>query len=179
MGIRGVRTNKISQDMVEPPLIVGIEDIISDAKAKGFIRDNTTDIIAIVQNADIQVVYEEMSPAQSGYLKLINNKWVIGVNKNHHINRQRFTIAHEFAHYYLHRNATASFEDLTFFRNENTSAIEYAANDFAGKLLMPEEDVRNLISAGYTNLAKLAATFNVSIDAMRYRVINLGYKIQK
>ena len=62
-------------------------------------------------------------------------------------NRLRFTLAHEFAHWYLHRPLTAarSFRSLrelwTFLHCEN-GAREWEANEFAGQLLVPADSLR-------------------------------------
>jgi Zn-dependent peptidase ImmA (M78 family) len=75
---------------------------------------------------------------------------VIGVNNNHHRNRQRFTIAHEIAHYRLHHVGKV-FNDATpvFFRDTTSAAgqspQEIVANAFAAELLMPENKLRELL----------------------------------
>lgn len=38
-------------------------------------------------------------------------KWEIIVNQNHKPVRQRFTIAHELAHFFLHKDSKSSFHD--------------------------------------------------------------------
>lgn len=179
MGIRGSRPNPSRQIVSEPELIVDVAGVIAAAKEKGFIANCTTDIESIVKDHNIDIVLaDDMSSAQSGSLSYNNGKWIMRINQKHHPKRRRFTMAHEFAHYYLHKEATTSFEDTTFFRNEKMNSIEYAANDFASKLLMPEEDVKNCIASGISNLSVLASRFDVSIDAMRNRITNLGYKLQ-
>ena len=69
------------------------------------------------------------------------------------------------------------FEDEVFYRIENLSSIEYAANEFAARMLIPEERLENKIEEGMTNLAELSDYFEVSQDAMRYRVLSLNYRV--
>jgi Zn-dependent peptidase ImmA (M78 family) len=178
MGVRGSRPNPSRPVVSEPELIVDVVGVIASARQKGYIANCNTKIEEIVKDHNIDIVMEDMNSAQSGSLSYNNGKWVMRINQKHHPKRRRFTMAHEFAHYYLHREATPYFEDTTFFRNDNTSSIEFAANDFASKLLMPEEDVKKCISEGTSNLSDLANKFEVSIDAMRNRITNLGYKLQ-
>ena len=54
--------------------------------------------------------------------------------------------------------------------------IEYAANDFAAKLLMPEDRVRRLVREGVASVETLAESFGVSVAAMLYRVKQLGFR---
>jgi Zn-dependent peptidase ImmA (M78 family) len=79
---------------------------------------------------------------------------VIGVNPAHHLNRQRFTIAHELGHYFLHEGLEEHV-DQNFrveWRNADTSrAVNWQkiqANRFAAELLMPtsflEDDLNEL-----------------------------------
>lgn len=178
MGVRGSRPNPSRQVVSEPELIVDVAGVIAAAREKGYIANCTTNIEAIVKDHNIDIILEDMNSAQSGTLSYNNGKWTMRINQKHHPKRRRFTMAHEFAHYYLHREATPYFEDTTFFRNDNTSSIEFAANDFASKLLMPENDVKTCIADGTSNLSELANRFDVSIDAMRNRIMNLGYKLQ-
>ena len=51
-----------------------------------------------------RVEYTPFDDELSGMAFVRDGKPVIGVNSNHHPNRQRFTIAHELAHVVLHRS---------------------------------------------------------------------------
>ena len=79
----------------------------------------------------------------------------------------------------LHRNKLQSFTDEVFFRKENKNDNEYKANEFASKLLMPEDSVRKAIAEGVRNLGVLAERFEVSSPAMKLRVQELGYKLKQ
>ena len=106
-------------------------------------------------------------------------KSLIGVNKLHHRNRNRYTLAHELGHYILHKDKNVDLVDTTFFRNNETDSIEYMANEFAAKLLMPEDKVRDFVdNQGIKNIGELAEKFVVSASAMKYRIISLGYKLK-
>ena len=145
------------------------------------IRRNLNRIKAIrkiCKDYKIDIKREGMNPEISGKLEQNNNKWCITINSKHSVNRQRYTLAHEFAHYCLHRNAKSSFEDTAFFRKEeNKTAMEYEANQFAAELLMPERDIKDAISNDIVSLKDLANLFGVSLIAMRTRLTALGYKL--
>lgn len=119
-----------------------------------------------------------MDSSISGYLKMVDGQWVIGVNRLHNPKRQRFTIAHELGHYYMHKEKNVDFEDTTFFRNTDNFFIEYSANEFAANLLMPESSIREAIQSGIKNIKELSTKFDVSIAAIKYRVVSLGYKLK-
>jgi Zn-dependent peptidase ImmA (M78 family) len=174
----GVKGRRIITGIEEPTLLGDIDSIINDARTRGFISDYLVNIEAIIKSFDIAILKEDLPSTISGYLKKFGDKWTIGINKNHHIRRQRFTLAHEFAHFCLHRSDNGFFEDTIFFRDENLTSIEYAANTFAANLLMPEEAVRNLIRSGIVTIKDLSEKFNISTLAMKNRVISLGYKIK-
>ena len=178
MGLRGER-QVVTKRYKEPDLLANVDSIIKSAQEKGYYSGNSLDIERVIGDiSDIDVRYEQMDPNQSGSFKYANNKWIIGVNKNHHPNRQKFTLAHELAHYVLHKEKNVEFVDTIFFRNNETDSTEYMANEFAAKLLMPEDKVRTLINQGIKNIGILAQEFGVSASAMKYRVISLGYKMR-
>lgn len=87
--------------------------------------------------------------------------------------RDRFTIAHELGHYFLHylypkRTAAASFG-----RGER-NIVETQANVFASSLLMPAEQFRAAWSKHSGNLRALAKIFDVSPAAVEVRAEVLG-----
>lgn len=99
--------------------------------------------------------------------------------------RNRFTIAHELGHFVLHKNIPLIIEksnkEGTLYR-DNTSSTgevkrEREANAFAASLLMPKFLIEKEISdlPEKKDVVKhLANKFNVSSDAMTFRLINLG-----
>lgn len=186
MGNRGHRNITISSTYSEPTLMKDIDDLLKKAKENGCYDGEKLDINKIIRYVNttnpkepISLEYVQMEPATSGSLLYENGAWVIRVNKNHNTRRQRFTIAHEIGHYIMHRNKLQSFTDEIFFRAGNKGDIENRANDFASKLLMPEEDVRNAIAEGIRNIGLLAERFEVSSQAMKIRIQDLGYKLKQ
>lgn len=135
---------------------------------------------AVAEYLGLEVVEEPMDDDLSGYLERRGGTWVVGVNAFHHINRKRFTIAHEIAHFMLHSSRQASFHDRTFSRRaSDPSPMEREADRFAAELIMPAHMVRGLIASGITSLSVLAERFRVSALAMKYRVQNLGYRVNQ
>jgi Zn-dependent peptidase ImmA (M78 family) len=134
----------------------------------------------VAEYLGLEVVEEPMDDDMSGFLEIRSGRWVVGVNAFHHVNRKRFTIAHEIAHFLLHSDGQAVFRDRTFARRaSDPSQMEREADQFAAELLMPADDVRQHIASGVTSLSALASQFGVSALAMKYRVQKLGYQVNQ
>ena len=53
------------------------------------------------------------------------------------------------------------------------------ADLFSARLLMPESEINALLKTGVKTVKEMAAKFDVSLDAMKYRLEQLGYSIKK
>lgn len=127
-------------------------------------------------------------PSHNGAARIFINP-----SENSNINRRRFTIAHELGHFFLHKDSTPDgFTDTTRTMSRTTSywdRVESEANDFAARLLMPENFIlsegnkvienfkrvynQDRIPKDYF-ISDMAQNFNVSVQAMTYRLKNLG-----
>lgn len=175
---------KPQAEKIEPPraLFGGVQhlsviQIIELAKRSG-IETCPLDVYALTAALGIKLLCIPMKGDVSGSLNLSENKkdWMMTINALHHPNRQRFTIAHELAHFALHRSQQVEFVDQNFFRNGNSNSMEAEANRFAGELLMPEELFRKYVGVFDGDLEALAQHFKVSTLAIRVRAKNLGMK---
>jgi Zn-dependent peptidase ImmA (M78 family) len=127
----------------------------------------------------------------SGILHITNGIANIGYNPTESRVRQRFTIAHELGHLTLHQEKGQVFVDnekyyqFIIFRKTELSdddmEIEQEANRFAAALLMPMTLILEELK-GYSGfdlsdnsmIYELAKKFEVSTQAMSYRIINLN-----
>lgn len=138
----------------------------------------------------VEVNEMELDNNVSGFLVLDNdNNAHIGCNAKHGYERKRFTIAHELSHYLLHAK-----KDLPLFIDKNQKPVERImfrdassstgefirereANALAAAFLMPkklvEEEIKKYSTANEDAVFKLAEKFNVSVQAMNIRLINL------
>jgi Zn-dependent peptidase ImmA (M78 family) len=133
----------------------------------------------IAANPDLDLKYADLG-VNDAYIKpLGGDRFEIGVNSRHHANRQRFSMAHEYAHYLLHRGRIASMSEgeQILHRNGDRNSVEYQANQFAAELLMPEAMVRHVFRVSGGNLSGMASRLRVSKDALRYRLEALGYSV--
>ncbi|EPL7761403.1 ImmA/IrrE family metallo-endopeptidase [Acinetobacter baumannii] len=148
------------------------------------------DIESIIINEGIRI-REDASLGEGiiGKITFDGDIAVISINplENTYRSRRRFTLAHEFGHYVLHsKDDKREFIDAseTMFRT-GTNDFETEANHFAASILMPKDLLVSealLIVEDFkqTNdftldefIRRLALKFNVSIQSMRYRLINL------
>ena len=97
--------------------------------------------------------------------------YAILVNRAHPKTRRRFTIAHEVAHFLLHRELIGDgITDDALYRSEIGSSIEAQANRFAASVLMPWPLVREAVQSGVDTVPELAKRFAVSNSAMSIRL---------
>lgn len=172
-----------------------IRNLVRQLLISNNIKAAPVNIEKIAENLKIQIVEQKIDDEVAGFLlKDFDSKnALIGVNTHHHWKRQRFTIAHELGHYFLHDYEGVHFDSKTtglrmYLRNEKsttgTDLEEREANLFAAELLMPEnllkEDLADieavyLIDDNDETIRNLADRYGVSVRALTYRLANLGY----
>ena len=124
----------------------------------------------------------------SGILVRDGKDVILGVNASHHLNRRRFTIAHEIGHFLLHEgdrvfvdrsNYKVSLRDALSSSGSNVEEIE--ANMFASLLLIPERFLMDDLEGKEIDIADdradhevraLARKYKVSPQAMAFRLLN-------
>jgi hypothetical protein len=96
----------------------------------------------------------------------------IGVNASEGYVRKRFTVAHEIAHFLLHRDKiTTELRDDAFYRSSVLSSREEVeANKLAANILMPYPLIHDLQKQGIRDIDELARRFEVSTIAMKIRL---------
>ncbi len=95
----------------------------------------------------------------------------IWTNSGHALTRRRFTIAHEIAHFVLHRHLIGDgIQDDALYRSELSNTLEWQANHFAAEILMPWHLIDRAMNEGVTSIAGLAEKFKVSESAMHVRL---------
>lgn len=104
-------------------------------------------------------------PSESGY--------AIYVNADHPETRRRFTLAHEVAHFVLHRDMIGDgITDDAMYRSGLSKIEEYQANDLAAEILMPKDKLIEELKSE-KEPSKLADKFEVSLSSMNIRLRNL------
>ena len=137
----------------------------------------------IAESLGARVRFSPHEGELAGMLMRGNGQTVIGVNSLHHVNRQRFTIAHEIGHLLLHKGEVHIDRSFRVHRRDAVSSMaidpeEIEANRFAAELLMPFDmianDLAELIDVeDEDEIKRLADKYQVSVQAMTHRVTNL------
>jgi Zn-dependent peptidase ImmA (M78 family) len=97
--------------------------------------------------------------------------FAIYVNRKHASVRRRFTIAHEIAHFVLHRSLIGDgVQDDALYRSKLSSAVETEANRYAADLLMPWNLINQEVANGRNTVDELAVAFDVSKSSMSIRL---------
>lgn len=135
------------------------------------------DVMLIAEHLGIKVLEKPLPDNVSGALSRDNlqggkSGYLIIINLNHHLNRKRFTLAHEIAHYALHRDLLENgiVIDDKLYRSDLSDKYEAQANKMAANILMPGHLIRELMNRGIRGTEELAHEFGVSAEAMRIRL---------
>lgn len=93
----------------------------------------------------------------------------IAFNNTVSLNRQKFSFAHELGHLYMghvHDGGSVDFD--------SSNATEREANEFAAELLIPRAELNKLLKNGRTTMKDLVNFFEVSEEALWWRVNSTG-----
>ncbi|MCL7999647.1 ImmA/IrrE family metallo-endopeptidase [Brucella sp. 21LCYQ03] len=165
-----------------PPSVLSTpEQVISYYSRLGLPVDNSIDIEEIIRrNSEITLVYLDLGINDAYIKKTSSDTFEIAINSKHHKNRQKFSMAHEYAHYLLHREKIASMPvgEQILHRNQDKNSVEYQANKFASELLMPSNLVRKALIKNNGSIKGAADHLGVSQEAFLYRAEALGYKVK-
>jgi hypothetical protein len=119
-----------------------------------------------------QIMRDPMRGGTSGFS--------IMINADDPRTRQRFTLAHEIAHFVLHRDLIESgIVDDTMYRSDLDSVYETQANQLAADILMPIRLIKKYREQHpASDWKELAKVFEVSEQAMKIRLSGMKYKPQ-
>lgn len=159
---------------------------------KQIIRDNNLlnkSLNQIARENGIKVIFADLSLVSdkniSWAIWKIDWEYRIYISSKDNINRQRFTFAHEFWHFFLwHLDDKDNyiledkwdylFRSIYDWMTEEQRKNEEEANEFAWNLLMPENKILEAIDIVWINLTILSEYFKVSKWAMKYRLYKLN-----
>ncbi len=147
----------VVQHQKSPPISVGD---IAQALGLGVVRRS------LGKDVSGMIVRDFSQKSSAGF--------IIYVNSDDHINRQRFTAAHEIAHYILHRDLIEDgvIDDTMYRSKELSSTYETQANQLAADILMPIRLVKKWRET-IPDAKELAKKFGVSEQAMAIRLKGL------
>ncbi|WP_375549805.1 ImmA/IrrE family metallo-endopeptidase [Oceanicaulis alexandrii] len=136
----------------------------------------------LARDLGLEVKAASLRPGISGELRRSDSTksgFIIRVNRHERKYRQRFTIAHEIAHYLLHRHHIGQngIVDDLLYRSSLSDAREAQANRLAADLLMPNFQLKKALEDSLTSnkqqlVSDFATAFDVSEAAMRIKLQN-------
>jgi hypothetical protein len=109
----------------------------------------------------------------SGATRRVGHLWIILVNADEAVVRRRYSMAHEVKHI-LDDQATMHLHRRGLLASGQDWLTERICDYFAANLLMPRLWVRRAWVSGNQDPLQLARLFEVSADAMRIRLEQLG-----
>lgn len=107
--------------------------------------------------------------SEAAVLQSKNGRYMIFYNQDDYGPRIKFSILHEFGHYYL------GHELKKYENDEKYGCLEVEANCFAAQILMPEQVLNELKDRGAViSVEFLVKTFGVSKEAAQKRIETMG-----
>jgi len=133
---------------------------------------------AIAKSLGVKVLLSTLPRGTSGQIGQENGDFVIRINRHEAKHRQRFTLAHELAHYLLHRDkivADGGWSENVLLRSGQPASVEYEANRLASDLVIPSAQLADATmdySGPMTSevIEDLARRFGVSTAAMEIKL---------
>lgn len=132
----------------------------------------------LAKELNINVKLSSLGRGQSGLIESKDGSYTIKINRHETRERQRFTLAHEIAHFLLHRDAIdkdGEIRDNVLYRSSQPERLEYEANRLAADLIMPIDQVESDLAiinvpVSDTVIECLAREWQVSKAAMEIRL---------
>jgi len=146
---------------------------------KGFTSEIPVAVGGLAKAFGLKVLKSSFKPKVSGQIgpsKDSPSGYEIKVNRYEKPERQRFTIAHEIAHYLLHREHIGNgIVDNVLYRSNLSNRLEAEANKLAAEIIMPKKLMKLKLSEYQTRTStqlaeELASDFRVSLPAMEIRL---------
>lgn len=132
----------------------------------------------IANRLGVKVLLSTLPRGTSGQIGQEGGEFVIRINRHEAKHRQRFTLAHELAHFLLHRDLIdeeGGWSENVLLRSGQPADIEYEANRLASDLVIPSALLAEA-TAEYSGpmtsevIEDLARRFGVSTAAMEIKL---------
>ena len=131
------------------------------------------------------IMSTELKDKENGYIEYNKDtkEFSIVINDNHNIKRQNFTMAHELAHYVLHKDIVIDRgqldRDSSKQYTDEERLLEREANIWGGNVLMPLQAIKDIIFLNNLDknnpehIKQIADRLEVSEEALRLQMRNL------
>jgi len=113
-----------------------------------------------------------LDSATAGVTEWAHGRWLIMINGGGVKGRQRFSLAHEFKHVLDHPFLAVIYPPTA--TSTSKQQAEPICDYFASCLLMPRVWIKRRFGHGVQDPRRLAAEFDVSLQAMQVRLLQIG-----
>lgn len=144
-------------------------------KELGITEPKEIDIEAIAQHCNATVIYEPLVGCEARIVGT-HDRAIITVNPSRSRGRERFSAAHELAHW-LRDSGVAFCNPETAFNDSKGATVETRANEYAADLLLPPfmfKPASHEQSMTFATAARLSVLFETSLTATALRLIRYG-----
>lgn len=149
-----------------------------------YLSDYPVKLGQLAKELGVAIKVSSLGTGVSGQIQREGDHYVIRVNRHEARERQRFTIAHELAHFFLHKqiidSTPSGITDNVLYRSGAPERIEFEANRLAADIVMPMNLVQDVLQKEFdgvvtdATIESLAARFQVSKAAMEIRLSNIA-----
>lgn len=131
---------------------------------------NSRDPERIARQSGIMIREVEWKEQSGAYIEILRQPVIFVAERLDPVMRS-IVIAHELGHHFLHKKEAAEAGGFSEFKifDMTLNNMEYEANTFAAQLLLPDEDVKDLIYQGY-DVAQIASAMNSDINLVALKV---------
>ena len=143
------------------------------------IHEVPVDIESIADKLGIKISYAPSEEYSGMLIRREDGQALMGINSSEPKTRMRFTVAHEIAHFLFDKKNKVYIDYRTSTRLLDKPKEEKRADFFAANILMPKKlltlDFEKISKESFSqdHLIDLAKKYQVSQDAMKYRLSNL------
>lgn len=158
-----------------PIEIVNAEILETADKARR--SDVSVDLKALAYKLGLDVRIADLPPEIAGAIERGTSPsgYAVVVNARDNPRKRQFTLAHEIAHYVLHRDLIRQgVTDDQSYHSPLGEIYELQAKRMAADILMPALVVRSYVDRGIKDPEHIGRGLNVSSDAVRLRLKDLG-----
>lgn len=147
-------------------------------KIDHYLSEHPVKLGAIAKQLGVKVLVSTLPRGTSGQISQEDGTFVIRINRHEAKHRQRYTLAHEIAHYLLHRDKireSGEWSENVLLRSGQPESVEFEANRLASDLVIPSAQLA-AVAAEYTGpitneiIEDLARRFRVSTAAMEIKL---------
>nr|DAM85235.1 MAG TPA: IrrE protein [Caudoviricetes sp.] len=152
-----------------------LENLTSNILLNNDLYKIPVNILKIAKANDITVFTADLEKKILGAIRYDkqNKKYTILLNEKQSYEQQRFTLAHELGHFFLHKQILESEElhvDIMYkIEDEQEAEVDY----FAGALLMNKLLLEKMYEKNQS-IRELAEMFEVSVSVMTIRLDTIG-----